>query len=99
MLRRSSLTSRAPTWSPLSPAWRDVYLQTMEFVHIAREQCRREDEAARQANRLLFCDTDAFATTLWHERYVGRPSPAVAAIAAGCHPDLYMLTDVDIPFV
>jgi nicotinamide riboside kinase len=71
----------------------------MEFVHIVREQCRREHEAARQANRLLVCDTDAFATTIWHERYVGTPSQAVAAVAAGRRPDLYVLTDVDIPFV
>ncbi len=70
-----------------------------EFVHIAREQCRREDEAARQANRLLICDTDAFATALWHERYLGDPSPAVDAVAATHRPDLYILTDVDIPFV
>jgi nicotinamide riboside kinase len=27
------------------------------------------------------------------------PSQAVAAVAAGCRPDLYVLTDVDIPFV
>ncbi|HKO23198.1 MAG TPA: ATP-binding protein, partial [Chloroflexota bacterium] len=79
---------------PDAGAWRSE-----EFVHIAREQCRRENEAARQANRLLVCDTDAFATTLWHERYVGTPSQAVAAVAAGRRADLYVLTDVDIPFV
>jgi NadR type nicotinamide-nucleotide adenylyltransferase len=79
---------------PDAGAWRSE-----EFVHIAREQCRRENEAARQANRLLVCDTDAFATTVWHERYVGTPSHAVAAVSAGCRPDLYVLTDVDIPFV
>jgi NadR type nicotinamide-nucleotide adenylyltransferase len=79
---------------PDASAWRSE-----EFVHIAREQCRRENEAARRANRLLVCDTDAFATTIWHERYVGAPSQAVAAAAAGRCPDLYVLTDVDIPFV
>ena len=30
---------------------------------------------------------------------MGTPSQAVAAVAATCHPDLYVLTDVDIPFV
>jgi NadR type nicotinamide-nucleotide adenylyltransferase len=75
-------------------AWR-----TDEFVHIAREQRRRENEAARQANRILICDTDAFATTIWHERYVGTPSAAVSAAATGRQPDLYLLTGVDIPFV
>jgi len=72
-----------------------------EFVHIAREQSRREDAALRQANRVLICDTDAFATSIWHERYMGAPSEAVAAVAAVAaarRPDLYVLTDIDIPF-
>jgi len=70
-----------------------------EFVHIASEQSRREDEAARSANRVLFCDTDAFATSLWHERYIGVPSVAVRAIAERRRPDLYILTGDEIPFV
>jgi HTH-type transcriptional repressor of NAD biosynthesis genes len=70
-----------------------------EFVHIAREQCRLEDAAARYANRLLICDTDAFATTIWHERYMGYPSPEVQAIADARRYDLYLLTNADIPFV
>jgi len=79
---------------PAAAQWR-----TEEFVHIAREQCWREDEAARLANRIVICDTDAFATAIWHERYLGAPAPAAAAIAATHRPDLYVLTDVDIPFV
>jgi HTH-type transcriptional repressor of NAD biosynthesis genes len=70
-----------------------------EFTHIAAEQCRREDLAARQANHLLICDTDAFVTSIWHRRYLCMRSPAVEAIAAARHYDLYLLTDVDIPFV
>lgn len=70
-----------------------------EFIHIASEQRRREDEAARQANRVLFCDTDAFATALWHQRYVGTASEAVELIAASRRPDLYILTGDEIPFV
>ncbi len=33
-----------------------------EFAHIARTQCHLEDDAARHANKILICDTDAFAT-------------------------------------
>ncbi len=72
---------------------------TEEFVHIAREQCRLEDAAARRANRVLICDTDAFATTIWHERYLGFPSPEVQAIANARRYHLYLLTNADIPFV
>jgi NadR type nicotinamide-nucleotide adenylyltransferase len=70
-----------------------------EFVHIASAQSRREDEAARLAYRVLICDTDAFATCIWHERYKGFSSREVEAIAMTRRCDLYLITDVDIPFV
>lgn len=74
--------------------------QADEFVHIAEMQCQREDEAARQANRVLICDTDAFATSIWYRRYFAARSPAVEAIAARQRrPDLYLLTDSNTPFV
>jgi NadR type nicotinamide-nucleotide adenylyltransferase len=71
-----------------------------EFAIIARTQCERENEAARRADRILICDTDAFATSVWFRRYMGNRSPEVDAIAAAHRrPDLYLLTDVDTPFV
>jgi NadR type nicotinamide-nucleotide adenylyltransferase len=70
-----------------------------EFTFIATEQVRMEDALERIANRVLICDTDAFATAIWHERYLGQPSPEVLAVAAGRRYDLYILTDVDTPFV
>lgn len=76
------------------PVWR-----TEEFTMIAEEQSRREDAAARQANRVLICDTNAFATVLWHRRYMGSHSPAVAEIASRGKCDLYFLTGDEIPFV
>ena len=70
-----------------------------EFVNIAREQARREDAAARTANRVLICDTDPFATTLWHRRYTGRHSVEVEMIANVRHYACYLLTGDEIPFV
>jgi HTH-type transcriptional regulator, transcriptional repressor of NAD biosynthesis genes len=68
-----------------------------EFVHIAFEQQRREDDAARRANRVLICDTDAFASKIWSERYLGRiptrwPLPP-SRIA------IYLVAYPDVPFV
>ncbi|RYX83258.1 histidine kinase [bacterium] len=77
----------------------DYVWQSREFTLIAAEQLRRENEAARACNGLLICDTDAFATRLWHRRYMGNFSPAVDAIAASHRPDLYLLTGDEIPFV
>lgn len=70
-----------------------------EFMEIARKQQEREDRLAREANRVLICDTDALSTGIWHERYLGSSSPEVDAIVAARHHDLYLLTDCDIPFV
>lgn len=70
-----------------------------EFAHIAQVQCELENRAARQANRILICDTDAFATSIWHRRYLNANSPEVEAIVAKHRqPDLYLLTDVNTPF-
>jgi NadR type nicotinamide-nucleotide adenylyltransferase len=86
--------SKAANWTSSTPTW-----TTDEFLHIAREQQRRETAAARQANRVLICDTNAFATGTWHERYLGHRSPAVDAIGSADRADLYLLSDIDAPFV
>ena len=72
---------------------------TDEFTHIAAEQTRREDEAARAANRVVIGDTNAFATRLWHRRYLGEESARVRAIAEQGACDLYLLTGDEVPFV
>ncbi len=70
---------------------------TSAFESIARTQNAHEDAAAREGGPVLVCDTDAFATGIWHERYVGAPSPAVDA--HGRSADLYLLTHPDdVPF-
>ncbi|MFC5803499.1 AAA family ATPase [Streptomyces formicae] len=81
-------------------AWSDVTFDSDDFPLIARRQTEREDAAARIGSPLLVCDTDAFATTIWHERYMaGRSSAEVAEIAARGRGDLWLLTDHrDVPF-
>jgi HTH-type transcriptional repressor of NAD biosynthesis genes len=73
--------------------------RTGDFVHIARRQQADEDAAARRGGRLLVCDTDALATSVWHERYLGRGAPEVARLAAARSYALRILTGDDIPFV
>lgn len=70
-----------------------------EFAEIARKQQETEDRLAREANRVLICDTDVLSTGIWHERYKGTGSAEVEAIVRGRPHDLYLLTDCDIPFV
>jgi len=69
-----------------------------EFVEIAQAQCELEDSLAREANRVLICDTDPLATGIWHERYVNSRSPEVEKLAEMRRYELYILTDCEIPF-
>lgn len=69
---------------------------TVDFITIAVEQQRLEDAAATGA--VLFCDTDAMSTDLWHERYLGARSAAVDAIARMRTYDLFVICDIDVPW-
>jgi HTH-type transcriptional regulator, transcriptional repressor of NAD biosynthesis genes len=71
---------------------------TAEFTVIARTQQQHEDDLARRAGPLLFCDTDALATTVWHAHYVGGPCPEVEQLAAARPYTAYVLTGAEIPF-
>lgn len=72
---------------------------TSEFVFIAGEQNKLEDKLARKCDKILICDTDSFATSVWHERYVGFISPEVSALSENRNYEIYFLTDPGIPFV
>jgi nicotinamide riboside kinase len=71
---------------------------TEDFVRIAEEQQRLEDEAAVGAGPLFFCDTDAMTTALWHERYQGSSSKVVDRLGRMRTYDLFVLCDTDIPW-
>ncbi|MFF5976379.1 AAA family ATPase [Streptomyces sp. NPDC012769] len=73
--------------------WSDVAFHSTDFPVIALRQAELEEEAARDGSPVLICDTDAFATTIWHERYMGTTSPGTGEIAARGRQHLWLLTD------
>lgn len=68
-----------------------------EFEKIAATQRQWEETARRSGPSFIFCDTDAFATAVWHERYVGHPHPGLLAFNEP--PALYLLSGADAPFI
>ncbi|MEX2205393.1 MAG: ATP-binding protein [Myxococcota bacterium] len=76
------------------PGMEALVWTTDDFVAIAREQNALEERLARVTGPVLICDTDAFATALWHERYLGARSAEVEALAIA-RPSLYLLTHPD----
>ncbi|MER7544833.1 AAA family ATPase [Actinomadura sp.] len=77
----------------------DLVWEPAEFLRIAERHAALEDAAARSGSPLLVCDTDAFATAVWHERYVGTPAPEVEAVHERVPHHLWILTSPEgVPF-
>lgn len=68
-----------------------------EFTHIARIQCWYEDFLAGCCERVLFCDTDAFTTAVFHEVYLGLPARGFDELVARPY-DAYLVCGLDVPF-
>ncbi len=68
-----------------------------EFTHIARMTCWYEDFLATKARRVLFCDTDAFTTAVFHEVYLGAPPTAFTDLVHRRY-DLTIVCGLDVPW-
>lgn len=85
-------------WTSVRPGGLSAPWVSAEFDHVAERQNALEDDAARTAPvPWLVCDTDALATAVWHERYVGMRSASVEALVRV--PSFYVLTGDEIPWV
>lgn len=71
-----------------------------DMLPVAKEQWRREDEAAAKAERLVICDTDALTTMLWSDLLYGTtPDELRRGAEKRCrYYALYLLLDIDVPF-
>ncbi len=79
-------------------AGQEAQWRSEEFMFIARQQAELEDALAESSNGLVICDTDPFATSVWHERYMGKPLAALDSFALERNYDLYIVTADEIPF-
>lgn len=95
----ANLLALARASNPLAGA-ADISWLPADFAAIAQRQCELEQAAARHGSPLLVCDTDAMATCIWHERYLGTGNADVEQIAQAMPPRaLYLLTsDEGVPF-
>ncbi len=65
---------------------------------IARGQIAAEEAMARQADRLMFCDTDLVTTRMWSEILFGSCPPWIADAAASRPYWLTLALDPDVPW-
>lgn len=68
-----------------------------EFAHIARIHCWYEDFLATLAHRVLFSDTDAFTTAVFHEVYRGAPATGFEDLVARRY-ELFVVCGLDVPW-
>ena len=90
--------------------WVPEYLREFFFIQgrvpvaedqygIALTQVEREDAAAAQARQLLFCDTTPLMTAVYSRHYFAGADARLAALAAGNHYGLTLVTAPDSPWV
>jgi nicotinamide riboside kinase len=66
---------------------------------IAYGQMKIENELAKNSESLLICDTNIFETMVYSKYYYGGTcDPLLKKYAMLNHYDLYLLTDIDIPW-
>lgn len=75
-----------PAFDPSKPGIKDIST-------IARGQMASEDSLARQANRIMFCDTELRTTQYWSEHYFQQCPEWITRAAGERKYDLYMLVD------
>jgi HTH-type transcriptional regulator, transcriptional repressor of NAD biosynthesis genes len=68
-----------------------------EFTHIARIHCWYEDFLATLAHRVLFSDTDAFTTAVFHEVYLRTAATGFEELVDRPY-DLFVVCGLDIPW-
>jgi nicotinamide riboside kinase len=69
-----------------------------DIAIIARKQLEQENELAKKAKKLLFCDTDFLVTKIWSQYKYGKCDPWIEEMAEYHRYDLYLLCNTDLPW-
>ena len=72
-------------------------LTNADLIEIARVQAAMTNSAARQCSGTLILDTDPLMTAVWSDMMLGTRDPWFAAFDD--YADVYLLLDIDLPWV
>jgi HTH-type transcriptional repressor of NAD biosynthesis genes len=73
-----------------------------DFIKMAHQQNTLEQYLTMQANKILFCDNDSFAVSIWCERYLEQYKSEIYDIykRANIHDNkIYIVMKPNVPFV
>jgi HTH-type transcriptional repressor of NAD biosynthesis genes len=88
-----------PEWARTLLERRGGSLDGLDWTEVVRGQIASEEALARDANRVLICDTDPIVTPLWAETLLGSCPHELRAAGLGRNYDLTLLCDADVPWV
>ncbi|SMD42386.1 nicotinamide-nucleotide adenylyltransferase, NadR type [Aquiflexum balticum DSM 16537] len=90
---------------PWVPEYARNYLEKLEgqytfddLLEIAKGQIREEETAIKKTENLLICDTDLHVIKVWSQHKFGKVHSWVEQQITDRKYDLYLLTDIDIPW-
>lgn len=92
-------TSYAPEYARTLLDPKQGQCDAEDLPGIVHGQIALEEAAARQANRVVFCDTDPLTTTIWCDVMFGHCPQWIRDAADRQRYDLTLLLDVDVPWV
>ncbi|MEO6778538.1 MAG: ATP-binding protein, partial [Gemmatimonadaceae bacterium] len=80
-------------------AQKEAALVLADADAIARGQMDMEDHQAAAAQGLIVQDTDLLSTVVYSRHYYGECADWIVRAAADRRPDLYLLLEIDVPWV
>lgn len=98
-LARHFDTLWAPEFSREYALQKKAPLDASDVEPIARGQMRAEDDVLRRVRTLAILDTDLLSTVVYANHYYGACPDWVEYAAQGRLADLYLLCDIDVPWV
>ena len=81
-------TNWVPEWARVMLEARDNICLESDIPAIVSGQMRSEEQAARDCNQLLFCDTDVVTTTIYARHFLRRLRAVGAALGRRAHQSL-----------
>ena len=99
MLAERFATAAAPEFARDYLDRKPAPLDRDDVEVIAVGHLEQESRYTRCADRVLFLDTDLFSTVVYGEHYYGATEPWIERVARERQGDLYLLLDVDVPWV
>ena len=76
----------------------DRTYEEKDLLEIAKGQIAMEDQLSPKANKILICDTNLITIKVWSEHKFGACYPQILEWIKGRHYDLYLLSNIEVPW-